>query len=315
MNQILFFKKTFHIKTWRHKGFPLAFYFILIAILFALCALPFALPHPSMAARLSNPWLSIYPGKITQGSLVLVTYRGPKHFKPEKILWNHVDFPFFRNDKGNYQAFLGIPLSIRQRREFFTLIVSEHKNVRKSGFGLMIYKKRFRVRNLYLPKKAELSPKTIEKIKIERETLHQIMSRLSPERLWHGHFIKPVSGKITSPFGARRKINGTYLSIHHGVDFRASLKPPVRAINSGRVVFCDRMVLSGLTVVIDHGKGLYSLYAHLSESHVNVNDRVKKGQIIGMSGNTGRSTGPHLHLGVTICGISIDPISLIHLPL
>ena len=290
---------------------PFAIYFTLCALLFACLALP----RPSMASRLSSPWLAIIPKKITQGSIALVTFTGPKDLKPEEITWHQTTFPFFINDRGIYQALIAVPLFVKQRRQFFTLLVSQQDREEKSGFGLMFYRKRLHTIILHPKKRAKLTPQLLTRIKQEHETMNQILARQSPEKFWDGPFIKPVPGRVTSPFGTKRKINGTYVSIHHGTDFRAPMGTPVKAINAGVVVYFGEMVLSGKTIVIDHGKGLYSLYGHLSKSKVSVKDKISKGQVIGLSGNTGRTTGPHLHLGVFLCGFAVDPLSLIHLSL
>ncbi len=273
------------------------------------------LPGSAGAARLSSPYIHFIPGRIPRGTVALITYTGPPNLTPEKILWRETAYPFFKNEKGRYQALLGLPLGLRHRRQFFTLVATENGTVKSFGFAHRITLKRYPVRSLTLKKHAKLNAETLERIKRERAELFSVLKTVTPERLWRGRFARPVPGGVTSGFGVRRKINGAYTSVHHGVDFRALLKTPVRAINAGRVVLLKKMYLSGLTLVIDHGLGLYSLYGHLAVNKVSPGDRVKKGDIIALSGNTGRSTGPHLHLGVTLCGITVDPLTLIHLPL
>jgi len=270
---------------------------------------------PSLDAGTPARWLKVTPTHVPRGAVALMTYIGPKDVKPIKIARSDTTFPFFLNDKGIYQALVGLPLSVHGQRIPLFVYVSKANNTEKIAFNLSTKNKKFPVRTLYLKKRSKLDAKTLKRIKLERSKLLNTLKKLTPKRFWHGKFIKPVPGGVTSGFGVRRKINGTYMSVHHGVDFRAPLKTPVHAINSGKIVFLRQMVLSGLTIVIDHGMGLYSLYGHLSKARVKLKVRVEKGQVIGLSGNTGRSTGPHLHLGVTLCGISVDPLALIHLPL
>ncbi len=272
-------------------------------------------PNTATCARLSTPYLKFTPTRIVRGGVALITFTGPKNVTPEKIKWKNTTYPFFKNENGKFQAIFGLPPSIRHRRQFLTLVTLEGKIPRHSGFALMVIMKKYPVRILHLKKQAKFDTSTLDKIKKERNELLQILNRKTLKKLWKGKFVTPVHGKITSPFGVHRKINGSYISIHRGVDFRAPMKTPVRAINSGKVVFAQKMVLSGLTIVIDHGLGLYSLYGHLSQTQVSPGAFVKRGDVIGLSGNTGRSTGPHLHLGVTVSGIAVDPLSLIHLPL
>jgi len=99
------------------------------------------------------------------------------------------------------------------------------------------------------------------------------------------------------------------------MDYRGQLGTPVRALNAGTVVLRDDLFFGGNTLIIDHGMGLYSIYMHLSEFQVADDEKVSKGQIIGLVGMSGRATGPHLHLGVKLEGININPEALFKLRL
>ena len=132
------------------------------------------------------------------------------------------------------------------------------------------------------------------------------------EKLWDGPFIQPVDGVITSSFGLFRYINGSATpSRHQGVDIAVAEGTPVPASNSGQVVFADFVIMTGNTVVIEHGAGLKTIYMHLSEIDCEAGDMVKKGDIIGLVGTTGYSTGPHLHFEVRIGDQSVSPWPLI----
>ena len=132
------------------------------------------------------------------------------------------------------------------------------------------------------------------------------------EKLWDGQFIQPVEGTITSSFGLYRFINGsTTASRHQGIDIAVAEGTPVPASNRGQVVFADFVIMTGNTVVIEHGAGLKTIYMHLSELDCEAGDMVEKGEIIGLVGSTGYSTGPHLHFEVRIGGASVSPWPLI----
>ena len=132
------------------------------------------------------------------------------------------------------------------------------------------------------------------------------------EKLWDGPFIQPVDGTITSSFGLYRFINGsTTASRHQGIDIAVAEGTPVPASNRGQVVFADFVIMTGNTVVIEHGAGLKTIYMHLSELDCEAGDMVEKGDIIGLVGSTGYSTGPHLHFEVRIGGASVSPWPLI----
>jgi murein DD-endopeptidase MepM/ murein hydrolase activator NlpD len=118
---------------------------------------------------------------------------------------------------------------------------------------------------------------------------------------------------ITERFGTGRTINRVQQSVHYGLDFRADTGSPLGAMNNGNVVIAREMFYEGGFVVIDHGQGLLTLYMHLSEITVNVGDAVKKGQVVGLSGATGRVTAPHLHVGVRWQGIYVDPAMMFKL--
>ena len=131
----------------------------------------------------------------------------------------------------------------------------------------------------------------------------------SREKLWSGRFIMPVRGPISSNFGKFRVYNnGLARSRHMGVDIVARAGTPVKAANSGVVLFADRLNIRGNAVIIDHGLGVRSHYYHLRKILVKQGDRVKKGQTIGLVGSTGRASGPHLHWGMEVDGIFVDPI-------
>lgn len=145
----------------------------------------------------------------------------------------------------------------------------------------------------------------------EANLLASIFAASRPERFWRGQFVRPVPGASTSSFGRLTLLNGQARGRHQGTDFRATEGTPVRAPNAGEVVFASDLYYSGTTVILDHGFGLYSLFAHLSRVAVAVGDRVAAGNLLGQSGATGRVAGPHLHWAVRLGDVSVDPLSLI----
>lgn len=164
---------------------------------------------------------------------------------------------------------------------------------------------------LTLPKEM-VSPKdpvVLERIARERARLGALFSQRTL-RLWDD-FVRPVSEPVSSVFGKRRLLNGQPRAPHSGTDFRSPVGTPVHAMSTGRVVLNDALFYTGNTVVLDHGEGLFSLYAHLSSSQVGVGELIPSGAIVGKVGSTGRSTGPHLHLTVRLLGDRIDPLLLL----
>lgn len=124
-------------------------------------------------------------------------------------------------------------------------------------------------------------------------------------------FVRPVPGEPTSTFGKRRFFNDKPRSPHPGLDLRAATGTPVLAAGRGLVTIAQDLYYSGNTVIIDHGGGLFTIYAHLSEIEVSVGDELDAGVPIGKSGATGRVTGPHLHWGAKIGDRPFDPTALL----
>ena len=156
-------------------------------------------------------------------------------------------------------------------------------------------------------------PEDQRQIEQEKETKADAFKTLSPGREWKGSFAPPVSAEISDVFGVERVFNGSVQSTHQGLDFRVPSGTPVAAANSGRVILARPLFFEGNCVVIDHGQGLLTLYFHLSKFSVKEGDDVSKGQPIGLSGGTGRATGPHLHLAVRWQGVYLDPQVLLKL--
>jgi murein DD-endopeptidase MepM/ murein hydrolase activator NlpD len=134
----------------------------------------------------------------------------------------------------------------------------------------------------------------------------------SPPR-WTASFLRPRSSVITSEFGSGRLFNGQLTTRHLGVDFRGAMGEPVRAANRGVVALVDNFFLAGNVVYIDHGAGVVTAYFHLSKTLVKEGDTVSRGQTIGLVGNTGRVTGPHLHWAARYGAITINPLDLLSL--
>jgi murein DD-endopeptidase MepM/ murein hydrolase activator NlpD len=143
----------------------------------------------------------------------------------------------------------------------------------------------------------------------ERAQVAAIVAAVTPTRYWQGLFQMPAAGRVTSWFGTRRSYNGgPFSSYHDGVDFSAAGGLNVKAPAAGVVVFAQPLAVRGNVTFIDHGWGVYSGFWHQSAWSVNAGDVVQAGQIIGAIGNTGLSTGAHLHWAMFVSGVSVDPL-------
>lgn len=128
-----------------------------------------------------------------------------------------------------------------------------------------------------------------------------------PAQLWEGKSIWPTKGRLTSPFGKYREYNTGVRRHHYGTDIANNVGTPVHAANHGIVTLAESLHLYGKAVVINHGQGVSTSYNHLSKIRVEPGERVKKGQLVGLMGATGQTTGPHLHWGMVVNGISVAP--------
>lgn len=145
--------------------------------------------------------------------------------------------------------------------------------------------------------------------KIIREPVTKVVVRGTKSEVafrGSGRFLWPITGSITSPYGKRGR------DYHEGIDIGASYGSPVAASNSGVVVFAGRNGAYGNLIIIDHGGGIQTYYAHLSKIMVSEGQRVEKGSVIGRVGSTGRSTGPHLHFEVRVNGATKNPITYLN---
>ena len=148
--------------------------------------------------------------------------------------------------------------------------------------------------------------------KKDNETLYQLLKNTSPIRLWEGKWLRMKNAANMAQFADHRYYyyNGEKIDEqdHMGTDLASLANSPVEAANNGIVVFAERNGIYGMTVVLDHGQGLASLYGHLSTIGVKIGDTVKKGDIIGHSGQTGLAGGDHLHFSVLVHGIFVNPV-------
>ena len=126
-------------------------------------------------------------------------------------------------------------------------------------------------------------------------------------KLWKGKFIHPVEKKISSPFGAMRFVNNKVVGYHSGIDYPVPVGTPLKATNHGKVIFAGQLPSTGYTLVIDHGMNVFSSYSHMSSFNVKVGQMIKKGDNVGKSGNTGFTTGPHLHFTIAIGKTFVNP--------
>jgi len=192
----------------------------------------------------------------------------------------------------------------------------DHDQIDDMSQAVVIHAAHYRTGTLSVaPKFVEPSPEALKVIAEESKVKANVFASSAGEPLWAGDFRAPVSAAATDSFGTRRMFNKKVASIHKGADFHAPMGTPVHAANSGVVVLARQLYFEGNCVIIDHGMGLYTLSMHFSRIDVHEGQHVSRGDELGLSGATGRVTGPHLHWAVRWEGAYLDPIKLLKLNL
>ena len=159
--------------------------------------------------------------------------------------------------------------------------------------------------------KVNLNTSNKKRTSKEYKEAMNIYNTVTLENYWFEDFIFPLDSKITSNFGTRRIYNDVTKSYHTGVDFKAKLNTKIIASNNGIVKISKNRFYAGNSIIIDHGHGIYTCYFHLNKMLVKEGDFVQKGDTIALSGNSGRSTGPHLHFATFVNGIQVNPLNLL----
>ena len=256
--------------------------------------------------------------KVTNGNSLLLQIDTRKLNPPltdMKIVFGHRDFPVYPhpvNPTAYRFGLIGIPYRKAPGPAELKLkwINAAGEHVRTIPFEIITGKYRTDVLKV---DSARVNPSknNINRAKKEARRVKKTYADGSIAGLWDGDFQLPMASEITSPFGNKRLFNGQLKSYHNGVDFRAPIGTPVFAANSGVVQMAENLFYSGNVVIIDHGNKIFTIYAHLSKIAVNAGQQIKKGQQLGLTGATGRVSGPHLHWGVKVNGAAVNPIQFI----
>ena len=242
--------------------------------------------------------------------------------KPGDVRWIEFDIPsdnvqlFCRNqevkiEKNGKKGRALIVESYFSELSPFTCSLKERDQV-VENFFMKVENKEYLAEQLRVdPKRIALSPKNQKRADAEQLVLNKIYASSSSKFLFNEPFMPPLNSLVTSVYGTKRVYNKQKKGQHLGTDYRAAIGDKIPAANAGKIVFAGDLFYTGWTVIIDHGMDLFTVYGHCSKTLVEAGEMVKKGQIIALSGNTGRTSGPHLHWGVKIQGQYVDGYSLI----
>ena len=253
--------------------------------------------------------LILFPSQVFNGEVAVLRWQGePLSFGVARF---RDEVLYLYPDTGGSVALLPVPLDVPAGD--YPLVVAlvdpQGLSTTKELMLRVAHKKRPE-EQLTLPERM-VTPLAEDVARINRESnlLTQTFA-LRSTRLWTT-FVRPVGEPVSSVFGKRRVMNGKPKSPHSGTDFKSPLGTPVLSLSNGRVALVADLFYTGQTVVVDHGEGLFSVYAHLSKVLVADGDELQVGEALGEVGSTGRSTGAHLHLTVKLLGERVDPLALL----
>ena len=260
--------------------------------------------------------VQVEPRQLTPGTPVRVTVSGAG--AGVALTGTFVDQPLHflqRPDGAGWVAFTGVDLDDEPgRHRLVVRVQGPGTEAAEKIVELTIADKEFPTERLRVERDfVEPPPEVSERIARESRMMRALWAEVTPEFLTDGVVRRPLPGVKGRNFGRRRIFNNQPRSPHSGIDLSAPTGTEVTAAASGRVVVAEELYFSGNLVVLDHGGGVYTLYAHLSEIDVGRGDRVRAGTLIGRVGATGRVTGPHLHWGARIGRARVDPSTLLKL--
>ena len=270
-------------------------------------AVPQVQPH---SLEVSHKARSVQPGEVVvlevRSSRLLVTVRAT-------VFGSSIRF--FPDSEAVWRGLVGIDLETRPDEYAVAVHATDsHDETVRTTYALSVESKDFPTRHLTVaPSFVDPPPDVLDRIQREAALQDGIFKASTDVRQWRGGFLRPVPGDASSSFGRRSVFNGQPRRPHSGTDFKAASGTAIRAPNVGTVVLANELYFSGNVVIIDHGWGLYSYFAHLSTIDVAKGDAVTQGQVVGKVGATGRVTGPHLHWTVRLNNARVDPVALMAL--
>ncbi len=258
------------------------------------------------------------PNDLQQGSVAFITVELDRVPRRVTGKWIGKDLAFFKSDNPKiWHALAGADLETQPG--IYDLTVT---SVMAGGRVIHLVKKvdigaaNFRSGAVDVPENF-VEPDAASKKQIAADEMlkNRAFSHLIATPQWSGDFVTPIKAKPTDSFGMTRVFNEELTSTHRGTDFPVNEGAPVAVSNSGTVVLAKELFYEGNCVIVDHGQRLFTIYMHLSKMEVKAGNKLGKGERLGLSGQTGRVTGPHLHMGVRWNGAYLDPTKLLGLTL
>jgi murein DD-endopeptidase MepM/ murein hydrolase activator NlpD len=233
--------------------------------------------------------VSLLPAVTYQGDAVLVRTK-----KATEIKWQGKTYPLIAFDSG---FFTYLPIPMNTKPGTYTI----------EGQTLQVKSKSFETDRLTVTKEQEAMTQDRKRINADQVKINLARSKSDPTFASTDSFMMPIQGRLSTPYGYTRYVNGKFAGSHTAIDLAAPTGTEIHATNAGRIVLAESLYLTGNSIYMDHGMNLFSQYAHLSKILVKTGDIVKKGDIIGLVGTTGFSTGPHLHFTFWVGNNPVNP--------
>jgi Peptidase family M23 len=260
--------------------------------------------------------VTLTPAVVEAGSPELLHFESSRDGRPDGDWLGRKVLFFPAHDGHDWFALAGVDVEAATGFSVLRVVVGSGTESTDLSRTVEIHPAHYRTGTLTVPPKfVEPGPEALKQIEADSKLKAKVFAASVPEPLWSGSFRAPVTAPPTDSFGTRRVFNGKLASIHKGMDFRAAIGTRVHAGNSGVVVLARALYYEGNCVIVDHGLGLWTISMHLSRIDVKEGQHVAAGELLGLSGATGRVTGPHLHWAVRWQDAYLDPAKLLHLDL
>jgi murein DD-endopeptidase MepM/ murein hydrolase activator NlpD len=267
-------------------------------------------PLPTETLQANGVLLERYFGELTQGNMGVLRLVGASEttIVEAQALFADRAVPFFRpSDDSAWYALVVANIDMQEREYPLQVLVAlADGTLTTLDMRVTVNSGGYIRQNFTVPSdRAYLINPEVERNEYAR--LDALTTSITPQKLWTtGGFSAPISGEFVSPFGQYRILNSTVQTRHTGWDQKAPVGTAVTAMADGEVVFANQLDIRGNYVLINHGWGIYTGYAHLSQIVVAEGQSIVQGQLLGLSGNTGRSSGPHLHWEISVEGEWVD---------
>jgi hypothetical protein len=258
--------------------------------------------------------VTLSSSKVPDGSIVSVGLHPLMEIDVAgvKVNFEGKEYPVFQGGPGrDLESLIVVPFNSKPRMTKINLVWQGGK----AEIPIEVVDGNYPKEALTVAKDKANPPKRVmARIRREQKKIGKLYKQVTPERMWSGPFILPIDSEVTSKFGNKRMYNGALARFHQGLDLRARTPLPIKAPEGARVALAEDLYFTGNTVILDHGYGLFTIYAHMSKLDVKVGDRVAKSQVLGLSGMTGRVSGPHLHWGAVLLHEKFNPSDLTQVP-